>query len=221
MIKTMQFTYSTHRDLLAFLRERNYAFRSYHDYEDVPRCAILHHDINASLSCAVKLTALEAEEGVHSTWFVLLRTEFYNPFSRNGLAALQHIQSLGHEIGLHFDEASYASAPEPDEVIQNIMKECGQKSALLETEASSVSMHRPSKATLDADYQIPGIINSYGKTFFHDFKYLSDSSRHRADGVVYSILRKSSFKEELAQIKKKKVISVTLIFLGILLLVWQ
>ena len=38
-------------------------------------------------------------------------------------------------------------------------------------------MHRPSKAALEADYQIPGIVNSYGKTFFHEFKYLSDSRR--------------------------------------------
>ncbi len=30
---------------------------------------------------------------------------------------------------------------------------------------------------LEADLKIPGIINSYGKTFFNDFKYLSDSRR--------------------------------------------
>lgn len=29
-------------------------------------------------------------------------------------------------------------------------------------------------AELEADLQIPGIMNSYGRTFFHDFKYLSD-----------------------------------------------
>jgi len=38
-------------------------------------------------------------------------------------------------------------------------------------------MHRPSKETLEANYTIPGMINSYGKEFFNDFKYLSDSRR--------------------------------------------
>jgi len=192
MKKTMQFTYSAYRDLLALLRENNYAFQSYHDFEGVPRCVILRHDIDVSLPCAVKLAELEAAEGVCSTWFVLLRTEFYNPFSKNGLAALQHIQSLGHEIGLHFDEASYTPALGPDEVIQNIIKECGLLSALLETEVSSVSMHRPSTVTLNADYQIPGIINSYGKTFFRDFKYLSDS-RRRWREPVRDIIRSGEY----------------------------
>lgn len=44
-------------------------------------------------------------------------------------------------------------------------------------------MHRPSKSTLEADYAIPGIVNSYGKTFFHDFKYLSDSRRRWREPV--------------------------------------
>ena len=56
-------------------------------------------------------------------------------------------------------------------------------SALLGTPVTSVSMHRPSQATLDADLQIPGMINSYGQTFFHDFKYLSDSRRRWREPV--------------------------------------
>lgn len=173
----MRFTYEAYRGLLSLLREQGYAFRNYHNYEDAPRCAILRHDIDYSLEQAVKLAELEAEEGVRSTWFVLLRTDFYNVASKTGQEILRHILSLGHEIGLHFDEASYVPAIGPDEVARHIIKECGLLSALLGTHVSSVSMHRPSHATLEADYAIPGIANSYGKTFFHDFKYLSDSHR--------------------------------------------
>lgn len=180
----MEFTYRAFRELLSLLREQGYAFRNYYDYEDAPRCVILRHDIDNSLSQAMRLAELEAEEGVSSTWFVLLRTDFYNVFSKSGLEALRCIQSFGHEIGLHFDEASYVPALGPDEVVQNIIKECGLLSALLETEVSSVSMHRPSKATLEADYTIPGIVNSYGKTFFHDFKHLSDSRRRWREPVL-------------------------------------
>ncbi len=179
----MEFTYQAYKDLLELLRNQGYALCGYHNYTEFPRCAILRHDIDSSLSQAVKLAALEAEEGVRSTWFVLLRTEFYNPFSNNGLAALQRIQSLGHEIGLHFDEAAYVSGLEPDEVIRNIGKERRLLSELLDTEVLSVSMHCPSKVTLEADYHIPGAINAYSRTFFHDFKYLSDSSRRWREPV--------------------------------------
>lgn len=179
----MKFTYDAYRGLLTLLREQGYAIRNYHNYEDAPRCVILRHDIDNSLNQAVKLAELEAQEGVRSTWFVLLRTDFYNVASKAGQEALRCIQSLGHEIGLHFDEASYVPALGPDKVIENIIKECGLLSALLETRVSTVSMHRPSRATLDADYQIPGIINSYGNMFFYEFKYLSDSRRRWREPV--------------------------------------
>lgn len=118
---------------------------------------ILRHGIDYNLSQAVHLAKLEAEEGINSTYFVLLRTDFYNAFSKTGLEALNHIRSLGHEIGLHFDEASYAPELCPSEVVQSIIRECGLQSNLLEAEVTAVSMHRPSKTTLEADFQIPGI----------------------------------------------------------------
>lgn len=188
----MEFTYSAYCGLLRSLREQDYVFRNYHNYEGASRCVILRHDIDTSLSQAVKLAELEAEEGVRATYFVLLRTDFYNAASKAGQAALRRIQSFGHEVGLHFDEASYVPALGPDGIVQNIIKECGLLSALLETEVSSVSMHRPSKTTLDADYAIPGIVNSYGKTFFHDFKYLSDSRRRWREPVL-NIVRSGEY----------------------------
>lgn len=179
----MQFTYQAYRNLLILLREKNYIIRNYHNYEEVARCVILRHDIDNSLNQAVRLAELEAAEGINSTYFVLLRTDFYNPGSKTGQAALRRIRDLGHEIGLHFDEAAYGSE-EQGNIVQNIIKECGILSALLETEVSSVSMHRPSQSTLDTDLQIPGIVNSYGKTFFRDFKYLSDSRRRWREPVL-------------------------------------
>lgn len=184
MRKQMRFTYEAYRGLLGLLREKGYVIRGYHDYVESSRCAILRHDIDNSLERAVRLAELEAAEGVSSTYFVLLRTDFYNPASRDGQAALRRIRALGHEIGLHFDEAAYAQPVSQERIIQNIIKERGLLSGLLETEVSSVSMHRPSKGTLEADLRIPGIVNSYGKTFFQDFKYLSDSRRRWREPVL-------------------------------------
>ena len=85
-------------------------------------------------------------------------------------------------MGLHFDEKAYPEAG-IEETAAHILRERDMLSALLETPVTSVSMHRPSQATLDADLQIPGMINSYGQTFFHDFKYLSDSRRRWREPV--------------------------------------
>ena len=74
----MSFTYQWYRGLLSLLQKQGYAFRNYHDYVDAPRCVILRHDVDMSLEQAVRLAELEAAEGVQSTWFVLLRTDFCN-----------------------------------------------------------------------------------------------------------------------------------------------
>ena len=180
----MEFTYQAYRELLTLLCEQGYGFTDYHRYGDKPRCVILRHDIDQSLSAAEAFAELEAGCGVTSTYFVLLRSDFYNAASRASLEALRHIWALGHEVGLHFDEAAYGRELSPEEVQQAVVKECGILSALLEAPVSTVSMHRPSKATLEGDYKIPGIVNSYGQTFFHDFKYLSDRRRNWREPVL-------------------------------------
>lgn len=180
----MEFTYRAYRALLQTLRENGYSFQNYHEAQNVSRCVVMRHDIDNSLSQAVRMAELERDEGVSATYFVLIRTDFYNVASKCGLKALRQIQELGHEIGLHFDEAAYENQPPPEQIVQNIIKECGLLSALLETRVSTVSMHRPSARTLEANLQIPGVVNSYGQVFFQDFKYLSDSRRRWREPVM-------------------------------------
>lgn len=184
----MEFTYASYRSLLGLLRENNYTFTDYHRYGEQPRCVILRHDIDNSLSQALRLAEIEAEEGVKSTWFVLLRTDFYNPASAAAQKTLRRIRELGHEIGLHFDEIAYAGeggigSYATSTAAELIVHEAGILADICGCPITTVSMHRPSKETLEADLKIPGMVNSYGQTFFHDFKYLSDSRRRWREPV--------------------------------------
>lgn len=168
------FTFKGYSDLIEALRVSGYEFADYHDYARFSRCVILRHDIDNSIEKALTIAELEHEQGVKSTYFTLLRTDFYNPASKKGLSGLKKIQSLGHEIGLHFDEMAY---DELDDVEDAIKYEAGVLSDIIGTPITTVSMHRPSQKTLDANYDLYPMVNSYGKTFFNDFKYLSDSRR--------------------------------------------
>lgn len=115
----MDFSYTGYIRLLSLLRQHAYETVDYHDYEGHPRCVILRHDIDTDLAQAVRFAELEAQEGVRSTYFVLLRTNFYNPASSGNLEQLHRIQALGHEIGLHFDEKVYPAGT-PEETVQRI-----------------------------------------------------------------------------------------------------
>ena len=186
----MEFTYDAYRAMLELLAESGYTVCDYHNYTDAPRCVILRHDIDNSLSKALRLAELETDFGVKSTYFTLLRTDFYNPASASGTAFLRRIHELGHEIGLHFDETAYPNSS--ISISELICREAAVLSSICGFPITTVSMHRPSKATLDADLKVPGMINSYGKTFFHDFKYLSDSRRHWREPVL-DIIRDGSY----------------------------
>lgn len=177
----MEFTYSSYEGLVKTLQDANYTFVDYHHFDAYPRCVILRHDIDNSVDKAVELAEIEAKLGVKSTYFVLSTSDFYNPASKGNLEGLRKIQELGHEIGLHFDEMAYDNLKD---VVCAIQKEANLLSEILDTPITTVSMHRPSQKTLDANYEIPGMINSYGKTFFNEFKYLSDSRRHWREPVL-------------------------------------
>ena len=81
---------------------------------------------------------------------------------------------------MHFDETNYS---------EEYYNKCGGFEAvinneivilkgLLDIDITCVSMHRPSKKTLEANYDLYPNKNSYGDEFFKKFKYVSDS-RHR------------------------------------------
>ena len=179
----MKFTFDAYSSLLSNLHAQGYKIRSYHNWQDTERCVILRHDVDYSLKCSLKFAHIEADLGVSSTYFVLLTSDFYNVASPNCLRILRELQSMGHEIGLHFDEKAYNTAT-VEETISNILRERDILSSILQTPIRCVSMHRPSKATLEADLLVPGMINSYSKKFLHEFKYLSDSRRHWREPVL-------------------------------------
>lgn len=122
--------------------------------------------------------------GIKSTYFVLLTSDFYNVFSRKNTDCLKQIISLGHDIGLHFDELNYPDiVGDKDKIIKAIIKEAEILSEVIQMPVKTVSMHRPSKAILESNLEIPKIINSYSKVYFKDFKYLSDSRRRWREPV--------------------------------------
>ena len=187
----MGFSYTFYSNMIRALKENNYTFVNYENYKNENKSVILRHDIDNSISAARELAQIEEREGVNSTFFVLLKTDFYNVASAASLHGIRDIQKMGHEIGLHFDEKAYGSISH-EEVIEKIVHECKILGEIIDTSIKSVSMHRPSKDLLEANIQIPGIINSYANVFFSEFKYLSDS-RHNWREPVMDIIQSNQY----------------------------
>lgn len=181
----MEFTYQAYSNMVEALLKKKYEIVDYSNYYRYKKCVILRHDVDYSIEKAVKFAELEYSLGVQSSYFILISSPFYNIATQNKREQLQTILKCGHKIGLHFDEANYTSEYyHMHGGIRNvILNEVDQMNKLMDIKVEAISMHRPSRQTLEADYQFEGIANSYGNEFFKGFKYISDSRQRWREDV--------------------------------------
>ena len=89
-----------------------------------PRQVVLRHDTDGDIDNAVRFAEWEAARGYRASYYVLhtdwyYRDGFAGPPSRYVLRALERIQHLGHEIGLHNNAITVAlrTGRDPVEVL--------------------------------------------------------------------------------------------------------
>jgi len=165
------FSPAAYAELIAAIRARGYEVRGFFDADPNQRHLIVRHDVDFSLGAAVAMAEQEARLGVASTYFVLLRTEFYNPLSGEGLAALQSIAGWGHTIGLHFDAALYPA----ERVESAVAEECNVLEAAIGRPITVMSFHRPARPLIGSADHVAGRVNAYGGRFVREMGYCSDS----------------------------------------------
>ena len=172
--KIVDFTQNAYINLLNLLSKNRYEFSSYQEVEKSAKAVILRHDVDFSLEKALEMSKIEYRNNAKSTYFVLLTSNFYNLYSKESFEILQSIISMGHEIGLHFDEKRYI-LNSIDDIRFNAAKEANILSEIVGREIRVISMHRPSLLILDSNIQFDNLINSYSSFFFKSMKYISDS----------------------------------------------
>lgn len=176
------FTIDGYRQTVARLIERGYEVRSFHDHDARSRHLILRHDIDQSIEVAREVAEVEAREGWRSTWFVLVRTNMYNPFSKANAGHLHRILELGHEVGLHLDATFYADRAQLE---MGAEFECHALAGVLGADVRIVSFHRPARDLLNDPAPIAGRIHTYMPRFTQKIGYSSDSRGQWKHGHVW------------------------------------
>src|SRR6266550_649730 len=106
----VEFSLEGHSQLLSALKDRGYSFCGFEEIDS--RLAegrpfvVLRHDIDISLRPALEIARLEYEQGIQATYFVLLRSPFYNVLSRSSVQIMSQIHRYGHQIATHIDPAA-------------------------------------------------------------------------------------------------------------------
>mgnify|MGYP001191941076 CR=1 FL=1 len=171
MTTKTSFSPKGYEKLINGLLERGYKVRDFLEADPAQSHLVLRHDIDMSLEAAVEIAKLENRLGIAAHYFVLLRTEFYNIFSKNGLQAIEDIVGLGHKIGLHFDASLYTN----EELESAAEWEIGCLQCVTGREVEMVSFHRPAKFLLGRKKSLAGRCHSYQPQFFEKMAYCSDS----------------------------------------------
>ena len=98
--ESCEFSLGHYRELLDAAKQGGYRFAG---FDDPPRDGdvIIRHDVDLSLSAAVRMAEVEADAGAWSTWFLMTRSVFYNLASEEGERAIERIRELGGRIAHH------------------------------------------------------------------------------------------------------------------------
>jgi len=138
--------------------------------------ALWRHDIDFSPQRALALAKIETSMGVRAIYFVQLGSSFYNPFETAVRDVLREVAALGHDLGLHYDAASFQGDTAAH--AERIGFEARALGHHLETDIKAFSLHNPSVSPdvkLDASHHA-GLVNASAPDLCAQFTYVSDSN---------------------------------------------
>jgi hypothetical protein len=145
-------------------------------YKEESIQALWRHDVDYSPQAALALGTIENEEGVQSTYYFNMRSEFYNLFEPSVANIVQRLYLMGHEIGLHFD-AMQSDVSTATKLEMSLEKECKIFETIFGIKVKSFSFHNPSELTNNfKDELYGGLINAYNNDLMSRFVYCSDSN---------------------------------------------
>ena len=187
-----RFTYRYYLEFICLLHEA-YTCVTFQEGKKVGRerstgLMILRHDVDMDLESAVRLSSLEKECGVNSTYFFMVSSPMYNVFSGIGSRYVKRILADGHHFGLHFDCSLYQGITS-DNISHHVSKECQLLEQFFERPVEAVSFHRP------GELEMSGVLldrwpHTYERVFLEEFDYFSDS---RARWIKGSPVESESF----------------------------
>ncbi|WP_435346653.1 hypothetical protein [Haloarchaeobius sp. HRN-SO-5] len=169
------FTFDWYGDFLDRLCDHGRRFR---DYEADLRAGdvVLRHDVDWSPERALRTARMEADRGISATYFFLVSSPFYNVVHKPNRRILEHLESLGHDVGLHFSTHQYWSEEPPEsELVARVADERAILTGAGADPVDAVSFHRPPEWVFRRSFQ--AFDSTYEERFFTDIAYRGDSNQ--------------------------------------------
>lgn len=164
-----------YQELLQTALTHGYRFGRFDEHAGAPRTVYLRHDIDLSLAHALQMARIEQARGVQATYFLMVRSMFYNLFSAESERMVLEFLQLGHQVGLHF---ANHSATDDEAFAKNLQEEFSLLGRLTDEISPVFSLHNPGGLEIPATTPY---IYVHGERF-KTVKYISDSRRYFREG---------------------------------------
>ncbi|MBT7995298.1 MAG: hypothetical protein HN691_10525 [Bacteroidetes bacterium] len=175
-----EFTLKAYTDLIKFLLSKEYTFLRVKDFFDIDgnkeKLILLKHDVDKKPINSLNMAVLENKLGICSTYYFRINKSVYQ------VELMKQIESLGHEIGYHYEELSTSNGDYNKAI--NLF-ERNLKIMRNDFSISTISMHgSPLSKFNNKDiwnvysmekYKVLCI--SKNISLFTDFNYVTDSGR--------------------------------------------
>lgn len=174
-IDTDRFSLEDYKKILTKAKREGYVFPRLSEskkwIDKYDKVLLLRHDVDISPLNALMMAGLEHALGVTSTYYIRLRSVFYNPAASPFFEALTDIKKMGHEIGLHYDCAFYEengidAQKGTEDDVRALEKILGIK-------IKSVAQHKP--AIRKSFHKVTGYVDAYDRKLMEKATYISES----------------------------------------------
>ena len=170
------FTLDNYRRLILLAKDKGFHFILHKDVFVPERKDIIwRHDVEFEPDIALKMAAIESEEGVKATYFFQLHSPFYNVLDPHYREVFHNINNMGHLVGLHFDSAYWGITSE-DQLNAYIKLDRDYLEKNMGVKIDTFSFHNTTPFTHSClAYQYGGLINVYASFFKEHYNYCGDS----------------------------------------------
>lgn len=184
--KTPAYCAANYRLLLSSLKDGGASFVPFG--ADTGRGIRLRHDVDFSLGPAADMAALNRQEGISATFFVLASCPLYNIFSPDGRTALRSIVDASQHVGLHYHHTGGPLGAD------RLEREFAALRLVVPEAQRVVAWHNPvgDPDELNRQAEKLGFISAYAPPFYGNDRYVSDSNCRHTPGEILDFQRKAA-----------------------------
>ncbi len=186
----MEFNQKELKNILTFLAS-NYPVTTFRDYRE-GKNVILRHDLDLNITDAFEIYKIEDALNIKSTFFVMVSSDCYNPFTQKNRQLLKKMSDHNFEIALHFDPYIYGDIGH-SELKKKAIEEAKMLETITNKKVISISQHRPAvKHNREKYILLKNFKNAYDPKFFQSNRYISDS-RMTFKKDIYQFIDQAKF----------------------------